>query len=570
MSSAAGVPRRQLLPGGLFLATLLAGLAGSHGQVTFTRITGGAIVTDGGSSSTCAWGDYDNDGFEDLFVANASASESNFLYRNNGDGTFAKMAGSAVSASGNSVGAGWGDYDNDGHLDLFVCNRGGTSRTRNYLYRNDGHGGFTRINTSPLATDFLFTLVSAWGDFDRDGYLDVVVGNHSGDGKVSYRNQGDGAFGRVDSGPMALNDGDVIGCAWGDYDNDGWPDLFVAGYFAVNRLYHNEGNGMFVRVTDGDVPNESGNFSGCAWGDYDNDGDLDLFVAKGGLRGIESNALYRNNGNGAFTRETEGGIVNDVGRHVGCAWGDYDNDGYLDLFVSQQSGRQNRLYHNNGDGTFTAVTDGDMVNDVSYSPNGAWADFDNDGFLDLFVANGAFTIGSYNNFLYRNDGNDNHWLKLKLVGGPSNRAAIGAKVRVNATISGASRWQMREISGGSGFGSQDSLIAHFGLGDATHVDTVRIEWPSGTVQELHDLAANQRLTITEPPRLSTPQVTAGTLQWTLAGARNLSYGIQVSSNLLNWADWTTVTITNANGRALITDNSAAGRPRRFYRATVGE
>jgi hypothetical protein len=260
-----------------------------------------------------------------------------------------------------------------------------------------------------------------------------------------------------------------------------------------------------------------------------------------------------------------------VGLATGCAWGDYDNDGFLDLFVCWQEEKNNHLYHNNGDGTFTRVLTGSIVNDGGRSPGCAWADYDNDGFLDLFVSNGAF-VGNTgeNNFLYHNDGNGNRWLKLKLVGGPSNRAAIGAKVRVNAAIRGASRWQMREISGGSGFASQDSLIAHFGLADATNVDTVRIEWPSGTVQELHNLNPNQSLTIREPPRLSSPHMASGTFQLTLAGARGVGYGIQVSSNLLNWAHWMTVTITNANGRAIITDDSAVGAPQRFYRATVAD
>ena len=564
--------KTSLLAAGILLAGFYNAPSQPVTNSTFTKITSGAIVNDGGSSAGCAWADYDNDGFDDLFVANNNSSERNFLYRNNGDGTFTRMDNSAVSAGANSVGCVWGDYDNDGYLDLFVCNGGGSNRGNNFLYRNLGNGTFTRIDTLPLTGDSFFALTGAWGDSDNDGYLDVFVTASNGDRKRLYRNNGNGTFERLTSDPLGSADGNILGCAWGDYDNDGRPDLFVSGGFqGANRLYHNKGAGVFVRVTNGDVPNEGGAAvgSGCAWGDYDNDGHLDLFVAKGGLRTIQSDALYHNNGDGTFTRLTEGSIVNEAGNHVGCAWADYDNDGNLDLFVTAQLGQHNLLYHNNGDGTFTSVTEGNIVTDTSYSPNGAWADYDNDGFLDLFVANGAFTIGSANNFLYHNDGNANRWLKIKCVGGPSNRAAIGAKVRVNATIRGASRWQLREISGGSGFGSQNSLIAHFGLGDATNVDTVGIEWPSGAVQELHNVGANRFLTVTEPPRLSTPQMADGTFQWTLAGGRNHSYGIQVSSNLLNWANWTTVTITNANGRALITDDSAAGRPQRFYRATVG-
>jgi hypothetical protein len=289
-------------------------------------------------------------------------------------------------------------------------------------------------------------------------------------------------------------------------------------------------------------------------------------VAKGSLADAESNYLYHNNGNQTFTRITEGSIVRDVGNHVGCAWGDYDNDGYLDLFVTRQLGQHNQLYHNNGDGTFAPVTGGSIVTDTSYSPNAAWADYDNDGFLDLFVSNGAFTIGSYNNFLYRNDGNGNRWLKLKLVGGPSNRAAIGAKVRVTATMSGVNRRQLREISGGSGFGSQNSLIAHFGLGSATNADLVRIEWPSGTVQELRNVSANQFLTLTEPPRLNSPRIEGGQFRFTLRGARNLTYGIQRSTNAADWTSAGSLTVTNVNGTAEFSEPMAAGNASRLYRA----
>ena len=222
----------------------------------------------------------------------------------------------------------------------------------------------------------------------------------------------------------------------------------------------------------------------------------------------ETNSLYRNNGNGTFTEVTSDSIVSEAGFYGSCAWGDYDNDGFLDLFLGQLNpGQNNVLYHNNGDGTFTKVLEGSLVNDGGVSHASAWADYDNDGFLDLFVANtvtfpGGATYSNFRNFLYRNDGNTNQWIKLKLVGTVSNRAAIGAKVRVKATMGGNTVWQFRDISGGSGWGGgQNSLVAHFGLGDATNIDTIRIEWPSGIVQEMHNVAVKQFLTVTEPARL---------------------------------------------------------------------
>src|SRR4029453_2374792 len=176
-----------------------------------------------------------------------------------------------------------------------------------------------------------------------------------------------------------------------------------------------------------------------------------------------------------------------------CQWADYDNDGFLDLFVANSSGQNESLYRNNGEGTFAKVTTGSTGSDGGNSGGCAWGDYDNDGFLDLFVPNWQ---GSRPNFLYRNNGNSNAWLKVPCRGTQSNRDAIGAKVRVKASFRGTERWQVREVSGGIGFGQ--TPYANFGLGDATNAQIVRIEWPSGTVEELSDVAVKQFLTVTEP------------------------------------------------------------------------
>ena len=208
---------------------------------------------------------------------------------------------------------------------------------------------------------------------------------------------------------------------------------------------------------------------------------------------------------------------------------------------------------------------GSLVNDLGYSTGCAWGDYDNDGFLDLFVSNGWVTR-SENNFLYRNNGNSNNWINFKLIGTVSNRSAIGAKVRVKAIIAGRTFWQMREISGGGNYGSQNDMRPSFGLGDATNIDVVRIEWPSGTVQELHNVAAKQFLTITEPPRLLTGK-TNGTPQFTLKGGRGFSYQIETTTNLPDWSPLGSLTITNQNGTAVISDTNAPGNLR-FYRAVA--
>src|SRR6266542_3569211 len=342
--------------------------------------------------------------------------------------------GPVVTERGDSTGCAWADYDNDGNLDLFVSNFG---TPFNYLYRNNGDGSFTRVTIGAIATDDANSEGAAWGDYDNDG-------------------------------------GASYGCAWGDYDNDGYLDLFVANLNQNNFLYHNNRDGTFTRINSGPIVSDGAASQGCAWGDYDNDGLLDLFVANRNQR----NFLYHNEGHGTFTAITNGPVVNDVGYSWSPAWIDYDNDGNLDLFVANGPGsgpgQNNFLYHNNGDGSFTRITAGSVANDGASSDGSAWGDYDNDGFLDLFVSN----LNDQNNLLYRNDGNANNWLTVRCVGQRSNRSGIGAKVRLKTMADGQSRWQMREISGGSGYGSQNAPYACFGVGAATNIDIVRLEWPS--------------------------------------------------------------------------------------------
>ena len=228
------------------------------------------------------------------------------------------------------------------------------------------------------------------------------------------------------------------GALWADYDNDGFEDLLVI-YDSVNAhnaLYHNNRDGTFTQITTNVVTTDSwsGGAVGGAWGDYDNDGLPDLFVTD--QQGVR-NRLYHNNGNGHFTNVTSGPMLKPAssGGAFGCSWGDYDNDGYLDLITTGFNGT-NGLYHNNGDGTFTQILSEPPV--LNYTPDAAtvgvaWVDYDNDGFLDLFIT--GYDDNTYN-LLYHNNGNNNAWLEVKLVGTASNRSAIGAKVRVHATING--------------------------------------------------------------------------------------------------------------------------------------
>jgi enediyne biosynthesis protein E4 len=283
----------------------------------------------------------------------------------------------------------------------------------------------------------------------------------------------------------------VNGSTWADYDNDGCPDVFIYGGSGHNLLFHNNRNGTFTQVHGAPFDTDLGPSGAATWGDYDNDGFLDLFVTNGNFDTIQRrNYLYHNNGDGTFTKITTGAIATDMSSSIGAGWEDFDNDGHLDLFLTQSTGnsgpaRRNLLYHNNGDGTFTSLTTTVATADSGSFAGITWGDYDNEGFPDLFAAAGQPS------YIYHNEGHTNHWLTFKLVGTASNRSAIGAKVRVKTTIGGKTYSQMRSTSSDGLNGN--SLNAHFGRGDAAVAATVRIEWPSGTVQEFQNVAAKQVL-----------------------------------------------------------------------------
>jgi hypothetical protein len=557
----------------IFVSLLLLATASwdALAQATFTKITAGTIVNDGGSSYACAWGDYDNDGYIDLVVGNGWGG-NNFLYRNNRDGTFARITTGPIAEDvADTGGVGWADYDNDGDLDLFVSNFSAPIKDR--LYRNDGNGNFTSITTGPLVNDAGVGTGVAWGDYDRDGWLDLHVSNVDQQNNFLYRNLGNGSFAQITSGPVVMSGGGSQACTWTDYDNDGDLDLFVANFNTANPgrlhpgqndfLFRNDGAGNFTRITQGPLVTDGAKGSTPAWGDYDNDGDLDLFVTN---TFDENDRLYENLGNGTFRLVADSVVANDGASNSGAAWADYDNDGWLDLFVCGVLGNPNRLYRNNGDGTFTQVTDGDIAAEGGISSACAWGDYDNDGFLDLFVANAGEDgnqPGENNNYLYHNTGNSNSWFVVKLIGGISNRSAIGAKVRLRATIGGRTIWQMREISGGSG--SQNDMRAHFGLGES-YAYSLRVEWPSGEVTEktFEDRTTNRIMTVIEPSRLTS----LGAGRFKVHGPADIEYSIYHTDNFSVWRGGWLVT-----GGTEFVDSEVPNHAMRFYRAvgpdTVG-
>ncbi|MFH1680535.1 MAG: FG-GAP-like repeat-containing protein [Candidatus Eisenbacteria bacterium] len=438
-------------------------------QALWVDVTTGPLG-DAGAAQGVACGDYDGDGDEDIYVANLGGS--NVLLRNEGGGVFADATAGPLGDASDGEGAAWADFDDDGDLDLYLVNAGGANK----LFRNDG-GAFADATAGPLGNAG-FGFAGVWGDYDNDGHVDLFVVN-AGSANRLLRNNGDGSF--SDATPAVMQDagGYGLSAAWGDYDNDGDLDLYMGKGFEPNRLYRNDGGGVFADVTAGPL-GDAGITYGVDWGDYDNDGDLDLYIANDGT----ANRLLRND-SGVFVDATAG-LLGDAESSWGVAWGDCDNDGDLDLFVAQSGA--NRLFENTGGGVFVDGTEVGLRN-ASSGAGAAWADFDSDGDLDLYLGNAGGA-----NSLFRNDSSGgNHWLRVSLTGNASNRSGIGARVRV---VSGGSA-QIREISGGSGFGSQSSLAADFGLGSSATVDSILVFWPSGVVTDTSGLAADQAIVLLE-------------------------------------------------------------------------
>ena len=479
---------------------LLATFGTALGQTdpTFTRITSGNIVTDQEGSISGTWGDFDGNGFLDLYVANSSATADvrNSLYRNNGDGSFTKMLTNTFLATlGITAGAAWADIDNDGDVDL-VAPR--FSSGPNEVLFNQGAGVFTSRRFTETGQ---WLLSPALADMDGDGWLDVFFSNINGL-NLAYRNQGDGTFRRLTSsevGDIATYSGESYLPSWGDYDKDGDADL-VVGTATGLLLYRNDGTGKFERVSLGSLASDPGG-ANVQWVDYDNDGWLDVPV----VGPTRVNALHRNLGGTNFVNTA---AAAGLGDHLvdawNAAWGDCDNDGDVDLFVVNQL-KANTFYRNNGDGTFSSIDIGSPLQDGNRDCGPNWVDYDNDGHLDLFIASGDGLPET--NLLYHNNGNSNHWLKVKLTGQASNRSGVGAKVRVTATMGGQVVQQTRQMSAG-GFAEGHGLIAHFGLGDATIIDKVVVEWPSGNVQELTSQSVDRILTVTEQVYITPVRPTA--------------------------------------------------------------
>lgn len=454
---------------------------------TMEWIQRGDVVEDGGVSAGLAWGDYDNDGDPDLFIANWRG-QHNLLYRNQDGALIRQKDGPIVEDSAWSSGGAWGDYDADGDLDLFVTNQ---HNQHNQLYRNDGIGGFSRVEEGDIVSDFGDSYSAAWGDYDGDGHLDLVVANSSKQPNFLYRNKGDSTFNRVQDASWTADLANSVGVAWADFDDDGDLDLFVANYSPEpNALYRNVGEGRLLRILDGAIAEDAAPSLGGSWADFDNDGDLDLFVANSiGFFGPVADILYRNDGDGVF-EQVENAATLHVGASGGSSWADIDLDGDLDLLVVEYAG-PNRLYLNDGNGGLEPVVDTFPLDIAHFSTGHGWADYDDDGDLDLAVANWQ----NQDNNLFGNAGGGNHWLRVNLRGEGGNRYAIGAKIRLATEGDGKLVWQRRDVAAGTSFRSQEPAAQTFGLGDADRVARLIVEWPSGRIERLADLAVDRALTI---------------------------------------------------------------------------
>ena len=497
--------------------------------------------------------DHNGDGLQDIYVTSTpdlaglapDTEGQNALFKNNGDGTFTDVAEQAgvSDRSGKGNGGCAADYDNDGDQDLFVADWGSSK-----LFQNNGDGTFTDVTELSGLDDPDSTYRSmgcAWGDYDRDGSLDFVLVRHIDESNPDaftkrlyhfdvrplalFHNNRDGTFTNVTGllgatqfpGRSQGEFGNVWGAGfqpgWVDFDNDGDSDLYVVNdfgeYIQPNVLWRNDGPGpdgiwKFVDISEESDADPAMFGMGLAVGDYNTDGFLDLFITNMG-----DNVLLTSNADGQSFSDTAtaaGVAMGTFRRQQRVSWGtvffDYDNDGYEDLYVASgwldtddinRREQPNLLFRNNqGDGTFTDVSSISGAADWGIGRGVAYADFNGDGCLDLYLTNlGRSAARGEQSQLFQNSCDwGNNWLIVKTVGSSSNRDGIGARIEL---LAGGST-QIREVAAGASNKSQNMLPVHFGLGKSASVESIRVRWPSGVLQTLSDIAPNQVLVITEP------------------------------------------------------------------------
>jgi ASPIC and UnbV/FG-GAP-like repeat len=462
--------------------------------------------------------DFDNDGRLDLAVTSSDPTQHMGFFHNAGDGAFAdraQEAGLMEQLGGKNLVQ--TDYNNDGRMDLFIS-RGAwfPHPMPQSLLRNDGNGKFSDVTKQAGLKLIANSTASRWADYDNDGWLDVFIlceeqTNHL------YHNRADGTFEDVTTRAGVEQDYRQFckGADWIDYDNDDYPDLFVDNMNGDARLYHNNRNGTFTDVTSSlgiDGPHVG--FSCWAW-DYDNDGWLDIFATcydraldnlvksvVGQPHSGYSNRLFHNVHGERFENRTKEAGLDQAFATMGCNFGDFDNDGFLDFYLGTGDTDlftlvPNRMFKNVAGRRFADITASSGTGNLQKGHGVSCADWDRDGDVDVYIEMGGATAADkYHSALFQNPGQGNHWLNVKLVGKKTNRAAIGARLKV-VTAGDAPLTVHRHISAGSSWGA-NPLEQHVGLGGARQVARLEVHWPtSGTTQIFRDLAADQAIEITE-------------------------------------------------------------------------
>jgi hypothetical protein len=517
-------------------APLLLTLPGDDSSVTikpFTDLSARLGINTKNLAGGSIIEDFNNDGYVDIVTSSWSLQEGMHYFINNGNGTFAD----ATPASGLKMLTGGlnmiqTDYNNDGLKDIFVLRgawRGKFGKEPNSLLKNNGDGSFTDVTKQAGLLSFYPTQTATWADFNNDGWLDVFIGNETGpSGEINpsefYINNKNGTFSEVAASAGCSVIAFVKGVTSGDYDNDGWTDIFISTLNGQKILLKNEGivNGAChfkdVSQQTGISNNTTGTFTTWFW-DYDNDGWLDILVcgyeftrslawyaAAEALHRPFGNSgkifLFHNNHNGTFDDVSEKAGLHHIAFAMGGNFGDIDNDGYLDFYLGTGNPQYtslvpNKLFKNIQGSHFADVTLQGRVGNLQKGHGVSFVDLDNDGDQDIHIEMGGAFIGdAYENALYVNPGqNDNHRLLLSLQGSACNRAAIGARIKISFTENGTKRTVYRDVNSGGSFGA-NPLMQHIGTGKATLVDEVEIQWPGiGTTQVFKQVPVDAMISI---------------------------------------------------------------------------
>jgi hypothetical protein len=488
------------------------------------NLSGGAIVDD-----------FDGDGLLDVVCSTMHVGDSLKFYRNTGRGVFEDRS---VEANFEGLFGGLNvvhaDYDNDGDLDLLVLRgawMGVHGMAPRSLLQNDGKGHFIDVTTTAGLGTYYPSQTAAWADIDHDGDLDVFIGNEHGNGVEApsqlFRNNGDGTFTDIAAQAGVTNLRYAKGVTAGDYNGDRHPDFYVSNQNGLNRLYRNNGDSTFTDVApDLGCTGPFHSFP-CWFWDFDNDGNLDLFVGSYSTKAAdvaaaylnepfknELHALYRGDGQGGLQDVAWDMNLRRPSSPMGSNFGDLDNDGFLDMYLATGdpeyfSLMPNLMYRNRRGQGFADVTTAGGFGSLQKGHGVAFGDLDNDGDQDVFnELGGAYPGDRYYNALYENPGFGNQWAAIRLVGRRSNRYGVGARIKVEIDEEGEPRNIYRHVTSGGSFGG-NSYCLHVGLGKATTIRRLEVFWPTtGLTQTFENLPVGQVLTITE----GEPEVAAATLQ----------------------------------------------------------